>query len=139
MVRVKSGRGGRLFLVVPAAFSIWYAAAGNVLALPLFLLSVPFAVAMTRELRGRESVGAFALLSLASIPLNLRLMAEALRTELLKTLTSGWLITGILWGILLYALLFSLEQIAVALVTRLVWPKQRPAPGRGREQETETE
>lgn len=122
-------RGMAVFFVLPCVLSALTAATGKLTLFLLYLASLLLSVAVTPGFRGRENRAMFAVLAVSSIPADLCTVLYALKTDFMRSLSQDMAVIGFLWGVLLYALLFSLEQVAMGVVTRALWPSQFPASG----------
>lgn len=108
---------------VPFALSLSAALMRSLLLGALAVLSLFLAVRLLPACRHRENLWMFLLAALAGIPINLTASAVLLRTFFSS---QEWGIARFLWGILLYAILFSTEQIILGVITRLLWKAQYP-------------
>ena len=118
-------KGGRLWvLLVPFVLSALAAATGRPLAHGAYFLSLPLAIAALPACHGQANLTLFALQALSAIPLNLALAIRAARSELIADLSYGSAWAAILWGVLIYALLFSLQQVVMGSIVRMIWPNQ---------------
>lgn len=70
--------------------------------------------------RGSESLGAFVLVALNSLPMNIKLARIYAVFIGADFLWAGHL----LWGFLIFSILLSVEEILFALVSRILWPYQ---------------
>ena len=113
----------RLYLLLPLALSL----AGAALHFrPLLALSALAVFALTGLLpmcAGRESLWIFLALLPASVPVNI---------FLLRSLASFWLLRGfaetqldgLLWSVLGLLTLLSIEELALLILSRVIWPEQ---------------
>ena len=106
------------------ASSVAFALTGRWLLLGLYLISLPVLLRCTRLFPGRENVGMFLALSVTGIPANAGMILRAVRSELFRALSENELLLELLWGIVTAAVLFSIEQVVMAVVTRVFWPRQ---------------
>lgn len=120
--RRKQGVDKAFFLT--STLSAMAAATGLTGLFIVYFFLVIAITAMTRGFRGRENCSIFALVAVTAIPANLRIVIAALCTEIMGIITRGNIVFVALWGILIYAVLFSFEQIVFALIVRVFWPTQ---------------
>ena len=106
------------------ASSAAFAITGRWLLLGLYLISLPILLRCTRIFPGRENVGMFLALSVTGVPANTGMILRTVRSELFRTLSGEELLRELLWGIVIFAVLFSLEQVVMAAVARVFWPRQ---------------
>ena len=108
--------------VIPTVFSVaaaWHLTALHVL---LFVLSLFLVLFLTPRFRGAENIGMFAMLAVSVHPLNLRIAIEVFP---MLDLYDVHAFLGCLRGILCFAILFSVEQLVMGYITRLLLPRQR--------------
>ena len=108
-----------LFLISSLAIVLY---SGKLIHVCLLLAAVFLFVAYSSECRGAENIWIFMLIAIGFIPLNI-----ALEMQLYEyvSLLAGGPIGKILSGIILYAILFSLEEIIAGLIGRIIWREQR--------------
>lgn len=75
--------------------------------------------------KGRESVWMFLLVAISSIPINVCVLIFANEQNYLF---DSIFLLGVLRIIIYYSVLFSLEEIAMGVITRLIWKKQYKLP-----------
>ncbi len=90
--------------------------AGVLAVICMFLL-----IALLPAARHRESIWMFVMTSITYIPINLWFI-KGITDWFSDVSVPG--IGSILWSILLYCILFGLEQICMGIPTRLIWRKQ---------------
>lgn len=94
---------------------------GSLLCTMLFFLSILFCVAVLPDTRRRESAWLFILTATTTIPINIALMIVLERY--VNTLTGG--IIGKISGmIVLYACIFSIEELVIGVIGRLIYRNQ---------------
>lgn len=108
-----------LFLISSLAIVLY---SGKLIQVCLLFAAVFLFVAYSSECRGTENIWIFMLIAIGFIPLNIAL--EMQLYEYVYLLASGP-IGKILSVIILYAILFSLEEIIAGLIGRIIWREQR--------------
>ncbi len=107
--------------LVPVAFSVAFLFVHKWELLLLCAISLFLPVAFLPLCRHRENLYMFIFVAAAGCPVNvwasLWLVTEGI-------FDSDYVIANVLWCILLFCVLFSVEQIAFAVITRLIWRKQ---------------
>lgn len=108
-----------LFLISSLAIVLY---SGRLVHAILLLAAVYLFVAYSSECRGVENIWIFMLIAVGFMPINI-----ALEMQLYEyvSLLAGGPIGKILSVIILYAILFSLEEIIAGLIGRVIWRKQR--------------
>ena len=92
------------------------------LILPAVLVLAHFVVLkIAPAFRGYENVWMFIFVGISSIPLNVYVLTLMNDHELIF---EPMFVLGILRCILYYSVLFSIEEIIMGIVTRLIWRKQ---------------
>ena len=107
--------------LLPTALSVAFMAKQSVIFLLLCVLSLFVVVGAVPLFRKRESLFMFILVAIAGLPVNIGL-AYWLVFE--SFINSGFLLGDILWMAFLCCVLFSVEEIAFGVITRLIWKKQ---------------
>ena len=87
--------------------------------LALLAISIFAAVSMVPGFRHRESLGISILVAICAIPSNIRISYYCVH-ELLYLNVLG----EILYFIICYLVLFSIEEIIFGIIARLIWKKQ---------------
>lgn len=93
--------------------------AGAVVVQFLLLLLVP-------AFKGRESVWMFLFVAISSIPINAYILI--FMNEQGYLFDDSFFILGIFRTILYGSVLFSMEEIVIGVITRLIWKKQYELP-----------
>lgn len=108
-------------LGIPAALSLASVIKHSVILFVILIVTHFIILKFIPVFKGYESVWMFIFVSISSIPLNVYILS----------LINEWgflfdtiLFLGILRAVLYYAVLFSIEQIIMGVVTRIVWKKQ---------------
>lgn len=108
-------------LGIPAALSLASVIKHSVILFVILIVTHFIILKFIPVFKGYESVWMFIFVSISSIPLNVYILS----------LINEWgflfdtiLFLGILRTVLYYAVLFSIEQIIMGVVTRIVWKKQ---------------
>lgn len=83
--------------------------------------AIPAVVALLPDARRHENMFTYFLTTISMIPTNIKLMRAIRETGLLEDFSGGSTVCLI---ILLYWIIFNCEQIALAFVTRAIWPRQ---------------
>ena len=113
----------RLYLLLPLALSL----AGAALHFrPLLALSALAVFALTGLLpmcAGRESLWIFLALLPASVPVNIFLLRRLASFWLLRGFAETQL-DGLLWSVLGLLTLLSIEELALLILSRVIWPEQ---------------
>ena len=86
------------------------------------ILSLFAVTALYPKARRRESIFMFALAAVSLTPVNIRLLVLLCRSFLLAVYDS--MLHKILWLLLAYSLLFSIEEIVLGIPVRVIWPRQ---------------
>ena len=120
-------RGTAAVLGAALLLSALCAVSGKLLFLALLASALLLGTAILPEARGRENCVMFALLAVSSVPADLYLVYSALNSELVWEFSEGKTFVLILMAPILYAVLFSVEQIVMGVVVRLIWPRQSVA------------
>jgi len=108
-----------LFLIGSLAIVLY---SGNIWHIGLFVAAIYLFVAYSNECRGIESIWIFMLVAIGFIPINVAF--EMRFYEYIFVLTSG-VIGKILATMMVYTILFSLEEIIAGLIGRILWKNQK--------------
>ena len=71
--------------------------------------------------RGRESLFTFLILTAMGFPVNIRFITYLWANEFLG---DPFLLSGVLWSIVIIGILTSIEQIVIGTLVRALWPRQ---------------
>jgi len=71
--------------------------------------------------RGRESLFTFLILTAMGFPVNIRVITYLWANEFLG---DPFLLSGVLWSIVIMGILTSTEQIVIGTIVRALWPRQ---------------
>lgn len=110
-----------LTLVIPLIFSLLFAFSASVIALILWAVSVFAVISFVPVFDKRENLWAFLCVALSGIPANVYLVIIIMEWEFFG-FVEGFL--AFLFPILLYALLFSIEEIVFGVAIRFFHPRQ---------------
>jgi len=106
---------------IPIALS-WVAVLGkSVLIFALFVLAHFIIMGIVPGFRKRENVWMFILVAVTSIPINIFILLQLNQIDMLF---NSLFILGVLRCVLYYSVLFSIEEIIMGIITRLLWKKQ---------------
>lgn len=125
-IRNINNREMTIFFILPCILSALFAATGKLWILAVYMAALLLGITVIPDFHGKENCAMYALLSLSSIPANLAMVIGAVNSELVENMSGGIFFVTLLWGVLLYAMIFSLEQIAMGVLVRIIWPIQRP-------------
>lgn len=110
-----------LTLVIPLIFSLLFAFSASVIALILWAVSVFAVISFVPVFDKRENLWAFLCVALSGIPANVYLVIIIMEWDFFS-FVEGFL--AFLFPILLYALLFSIEEIVFGVAIRFFHPRQ---------------
>lgn len=110
-----------LFALVPMLFSIAFVLFKTVPLIVLTVVSLFVIVGAVPIFRKRENLWMFLLTAIIMIPINLYMVFAIVN---LDSLSSCDLLCKILFGAVLYCVVFSVEEILFAFITRLIRKKQ---------------
>lgn len=127
-IRALRKRGLLPVIILPCALSALYAYTRKLPILALYVGSLLLEPACVPCFHRRENLSVSALLALSSVPVNVLLAVRLARTEFLDFLTDGVAVVELLVAMVIYALVFSLEQIVMGVTVRLIWRRQMAAP-----------
>lgn len=102
-----------LFAIAVRDHSIWLALFAIVTLLMLLYV--------TPICRGRESLLTFLILTVMGFPVNIRFITYLWANEFLG---DPFLLSGVLWSIVIIGILTSIEQIVIGTLVRALWPQQ---------------
>lgn len=94
---------------------------GNILYIGLFLAAIYLFVAYSKACRGIESIWIFMLVAVGFIPINVAF--EIYYHDFIFALTDG-IIGKILSVVMVYTVLFSLEELFAGIIGRIIWRHQ---------------
>lgn len=106
------------FISLPTVFSAASAATKSMAWLLIAIASVFLVIALLPVCRKRESIWMFIAVAIAGIPINIRMVSVYM--DFMDI--SGF--AQILWGAVIYTVLFSIEELVFGTVTRFIWRKQ---------------
>lgn len=110
-----------LLMIIPLISTIGYVCSrstGLLLATGIYFFLFVWLVPICKH---KENLWMFILVAIASVPINILVIYEAIFVGLL---TETPIVAKFLWGVLLYCVVFSVEEIVFGLVTRIIWRKQ---------------
>lgn len=117
----KSNKLQLLTLVIPLLFSLLFAVFGSVIAAILWAVSVFTIISFVPVFDRRENLWTFLCVAMSGIPANIFFIGRILEWDYFF-FTDGLL--SILYSVMLYSLLFSIEEIAFGVVIRFFHPRQ---------------
>lgn len=117
----KSNKLQLLTLVIPLLFSLLFAVFGSVIAAILWVVSVFAVISFVPVFDRRENLWTFLCVALSGIPANIFLIGRIMEWDYFF-FTEGFLF--VLYSVMLYFLLFSIEEIAFGVVIRFFYPRQ---------------
>ena len=106
---------------LPLVFSVLYSSSQFVLFLVAGILSLFFIVGIVPLFKRRESVWMFILVGLTGVPINFSVAYEIISAGLIEEIFP---VSGYVWIAMICCALFSLEELAFGIITRIIWPKQ---------------
>ncbi len=106
---------------LPVVLSVAFLVKQSLILLLLCVLSLFVVIGTVPLFRKRESLFMFIFVAIAGLPVNIRL---AYWIVFEGFFSSGFLIGDILWMAFLCCVLFSVEEIAFGVITRMIWKKQ---------------
>ena len=110
-----------IFVSIPLVLSILSVIHESAVLLAVAFVSHFLILKFIPLFKGRENMWMFVMVLLSGIPINIRIINILNGLGLYDHM---WYIVSILMFIVLYAFLFSIEEIAMGIMTRLLWGKQ---------------
>lgn len=110
-------------LLALAALSLIAALNQSLLLLILFPVLHFVVIRITPAFRHHESLWMFILVAVSSIPLNISILLWMI--EHMDFLFDTFFVLVVFRAALCYTVLFSIEEVVMGLITRLLWKKQR--------------
>lgn len=110
-----------LMVLLPLGLNVAAVLEENGMLLAASLAALLLMVALMPAARKRESLFLFVLAAISLIPMNLWAVVWFLGTGYLEDLP---LISKLFWPVLIYWMVFNIEQVILGCVARLIWPKQ---------------
>ena len=107
--------------LLPTVLSVAFLVKESVLFLLLCVISLFITVGTVPLFRKRESLFMFILVAIAGLPVNIRLACWLVFEGIIG---SDFLPVDILWTVFLCCVLFSVEEIAFGVITRMIWKRQ---------------
>ena len=107
--------------LLPAVLSVAFLVKESLLFLLLCVISLFITVGTVPLFRKRESLFMFILVAIAGLPVNIRLACWLVFEGIIG---SDFLSVDILWAVFLCCVLFSVEEIAFGVITRMIWKRQ---------------
>lgn len=118
MFRLNKGIG---LITIPIALS-WVAVFNRSIVLLFFFVLAHFVVMkVVKCFKGRESLWMFVLVAVTSVPINIYVLIQLHKLDMIF---DSFFILGIFRCVLYYCILFSIEEIVMGVITRLLWKKQ---------------
>ena len=123
MVPVKKNESSfqLVFTLIPFLLSLAFSLIHSVCFLVMLVLSLFVIIGAVPIFKKRENMWMFLLVAFTSIPTNIYVIYLTLSLESFENYFSFMMV---LWGILLYCILLSIEEIVFGLITRIIWRKQ---------------
>lgn len=122
MVHIKNTNKIQLAIsLFPAILSTIFLINQSWIILLFCILSLFIIVCIVPMFRKRESLYMFILVAIAGLPINIRLSYWLVSKGFIS---SGFLVGDIIWGVLLYCISFSVEEIVFGVITRMIWRRQ---------------
>lgn len=87
----------------------------------IFILAHFIIMRVIPGFKRRENVWMFILVAVTSIPINIFILMQLSRVEMLF---NSLFVLGVLRCVLYYCVLFSIEEIVMGILTRLLWKRQ---------------
>ena len=98
------------------------AARDHSILLALFaVVALLMLLCVTPICKGRESLFTFLILTAMGFPVNIRVITYLWANEFLG---DPFLLSGVLWSIVIMGILTSIEQIVIGTLVRALWPRQ---------------
>lgn len=113
---------GLWILPLPMLLALAAAATTSPVLLAASIVSHFLILKFVPVFRGSENLWMFVMAALSQFPVNIRLILWFTEQDLLPT---PFAIIGFMRNMLLFTVLFSIEEIIMALITRWLWKKQR--------------
>ena len=110
-----------MFLVVPVALSCLFTFERSFLILAAFVLSHFVILRLVPAFKRRENLWMFLMVTLSSVPINIYILKTMYLEKIF--LNETFLMT-LLRGIIVYLICFSVEQVVMGLITRVIWRDQ---------------
>lgn len=110
-----------LLMVIPLIFSVGFVfsrSIGLLLAECVYFLLFVWLVPICKH---KENLWMFILLAIGSVPVNILMIYNSI---FLGLLADSSLLLKVLWGVLSYCVVFSIEEIVFGVITRAIWRKQ---------------
>ncbi len=124
MVRLKDKKDFQLlFCFIPLITSVVFSINQKIIFLILTLILPFIIIGVLPVFRRRENLWMFLIVSFAGTPINILISYFLVSLELFYT---EFFMCDILWGILVFFIMFSLEQIVFGIVTRMIYKRQKP-------------
>lgn len=117
----KSKKLQLLTLLIPLLFSLLFAVSGSVIAAILWAVSVFSVITFVPAFDKRENLWTFLCVALSGIPANIFFIERIMEWDYFFFADSFLLV---LYSVMLYSLLFSIEEIAFGVIIRFFHPRQ---------------
>ena len=114
-----------LFVLLPFAVSLSSVFTESVWLYVILLLSHFLILLFVPVFKGRENLWMFIAVAISSIPVNVLAVISLWRYDIAEEIG---MLNSVLLCILYYAVLFSIEEIVMGLITRLIWKRQIKLP-----------
>ena len=109
------------FGIIPVALSVISVFKQSLILFLLTIVSLFAVVGLVPVFRKRESFWMFLLVAVAGVPENINLIFWIIYLDVLYLY---FLPIKIIYSLLIYFVLFSVEEIAFGVITRFIWPRQ---------------
>lgn len=117
---LKKAYGANLLFLISSLAIVLYS--GNVWHIGLFFVAIYLFVAYSNECRGSENIWIFMLVAIGFIPIN---VALEMRFHEYISLLAGGIFGRLLSFVMIYVVLFSIEEIFAGLIGRIIWRRQK--------------
>lgn len=107
--------------LLPISMSIVGAIKHSTIPIVLLPIALLIAVALTPWARKRENIWMFLLVAVSGIPVNIVLIRWLLGLSVFET---HFFVLAFFRSVALYLILFSMEELILGVVTRMIWKKQ---------------
>lgn len=107
---------------VPLLFSTAFMINKSNSLLIICVLSLFIIVGTMPLFRKAESLWMFILVAIAGVPVNAGMSYYIMSTEII---TCESIVSSFAWGVMLFCVMFSIEEIIFGVITRLIWRKQK--------------
>ena len=121
VIKEKTNKFQLLTLAVPTVFSLLSAISGSVITAILWVVSVFAVISFVPVFDKRENLWTFLCVAISGIPVNLFFISRIMEWDCFWDV--GEILCG-LYSVMLYFMLFSIEEITFGVVIRFFYPRQ---------------